>query len=218
VNAYMVISNKKIEPFGDHPRDCPITNQKLGELQKRVLRDIGLELKTIPDSAQINDTGEQIVFEDSLYFTRELLWELIVRSRELESSTICALEQGLFTLRSVVATQDVRIYPDRVEYGLCYLPPQPLRGETVPVVIDPDDFNEGVLMPKHMMGAREYLLPMTDQLIGQVDHWVNLWVLNIATLLSEGARLKKAPKLKLLGMALKARSLNQWKVLWLGQS
>jgi acetyltransferase-like isoleucine patch superfamily enzyme len=50
-------------------------------------------------------------------------------------------------------------------------------------------------------------------LLIQVDHWTNLWAANIATRLAEVARLMKSSKPKLLGLALKARSLNKWSVL-----
>ena len=46
----------------------------------------------------------------------------------------------------------------------------------------------------------------------RVDHWVNLWAANLSVLIADIARLKKN-KLRLLGLALKARSLNKWKVL-----
>jgi acetyltransferase-like isoleucine patch superfamily enzyme len=46
----------------------------------------------------------------------------------------------------------------------------------------------------------------------RVDHWVNLWAANLSVLITDLARLKKN-KLRLLGLAIKARSLNQWRCL-----
>jgi hypothetical protein len=213
MKAYIVQSNKKIEPFGDSPRDCLIANSKLSEIQEQVLQRLGIELKIIPDAAQIEDPDENIVLADNLFFTRELMKEFVYRSRMLKSCTTCALKPGLVTLHSMVATQDVKIHDDRVEYALRYMPAQKLRGEPVPVVIDPEQFSQVVPMPEHVRGSQPYRMPLTDTLLIQIDHWTNLWAANMATRLAEVARLMKSPKLKLLGLALRARSLNKWRVL-----
>ena len=193
MKAYLAKSNKIVEPFGDHPCDCLIANQKLGELQKKVLQELGLELKTT-DISQIEDPNEHITFDDSLFFTKELLRKFISKSRELRSCTICALKPGLVTLNSMVTTQDVQIYADRVEYGLRYMPPQELRGNTTPVVIEPEQFSQTFPMPEHVRGPQEYRIPITDTLIIQVDHWTNLWAANMSALLAKVARLMAAPK------------------------
>jgi len=212
MKAYIVQSDKKLEPFGDHPCDCLIANRKLSDIQKNMLQSLGMQLKTLPNAAQLEDTDEHIVIGDSLFFTKELLLEFIKKSRRLQKCTICALKPGLVTLHSMVPTQDVRIHPDRVEYDLQYMPPQNLRGEPVPVVIDPEQFSQPLPMPEHIRGPQEYRLPITDMFLIQVDHWANLWAANMSYLLSDVARLMKAPKLKLLGLALKARSTNKWKI------
>ncbi len=212
MKAYMIRSNKKIEPFGDHPHECLIGNRKLREIQDEVLRGLGLELEAMQDPAQVQDPDEHIVLEDSLFFTKEALQEFIARSRKLKGSTVCALKSGVVTTQSMVATQDVRIHDDRVEYGLRYTPVKGLRGEPVPIVIDPDQFFEIVPMPEHLRGEHDNRVPITDMLLVQVDHWANLWAANMGMLLAQVARLRKAPKLRLVYLALKARSLNKWKV------
>ena len=213
MKAYMVQSNKKLEPFGDPPGDCLIANRKLSEIQKSVLQSLGMELKVLPDAAQIEDPDEHFVIGDSLFFTEELMKKFIYRSRRLKSCTTCAIKPGLVTLHSMVATQDVKIHSDRVEFSLRYMPAQKLRGEPVPVVIDAEQFSQVVPMPEHIRGLQPYAMPLTDILLIQVDHWTNLWAANIATRLAEVARLMNAPKPKLLGLALKARSLNKWRIL-----
>jgi len=213
MDVYMLVSNKTIEPFGDHPRDCLIVNRKLSELQEEALRGCGLSLNAISDVSEIDGSKEHIVFTDSLYFTRELLVEFIGRSRKLNQNTLCAASPGVTTLRSVVNTQDVVIYPDRIEYGLRYFPANSSNRESIPIIIDLDQFHQAFPMPEHMFGEKDYPIPVSDWLIAQIDHWTNLWVMSIAAVLSEGAKLKRSSKLRLLGLALKARSANQWRVL-----
>jgi acetyltransferase-like isoleucine patch superfamily enzyme len=214
MNAYMLQSDKRLEPFGDHPGDCLIANKKLSARQKEVLTNLGLELRTVGSIDQIEDPNEYIVFVDSIFFTRELLQEFITKSRQAKGSTVCAVKPGIATLRTVVATQDVTIATDRIEYGLRYIPAQTLRGkDTMPVVFDLDRSYQIIPMPEHMFGESEYRIPLTEKIIIQIDHWTNLWATNLSSLLGEAARLENAPKLKLLGLALKARSVNQWKVM-----
>ncbi|MFC1949816.1 hypothetical protein ACFLW0_06570 [Chloroflexota bacterium] len=213
MKAYIIESNKKLDPFNEHPRDCLIGNQKLGEIQESILKDLGLQLITISDTAQIEDTDEHIAFTDSLYFSKELLTDFIAQSRIKKQRTVCALKPGTFTLRTVVATQDVKISDDSVEYGLYYSPADNSQGTMVPVVMETDQLIEGVPIPEHIFGIPEYTLPLNEKLVIQIDHWTNLWSANICSILMEVARIKKGSRLRLLGLAMKARSTNQWKVL-----
>ena len=213
MRAYIVQTQKQIAPFGDHLRDCLIRNKTLMALQKETLLSLGLEPVLIPDACEVDDPGEYVIFDDSLYFTRELLKEFIVRSRRERKRTTCALKSGITTLRSVIATQEVKIGANHVEYGLHYLPKEKSKGEYHPVVIEPDQVYAGIPMPEQICGNEKYLVPLTERFIIQIDHWVNLWSANISTLLEEAAKLQKTSKIKLALLALRARSLNQWKIL-----
>lgn len=206
-------SKKQIDPFGEHPRDCLIRNKTLITLQKEILSSLGLEPILIPNGYQVDDPDEYIIFDDSLYFTQELLKEFIVRSRRQRNCTTCALRSGIATVRSVLATQEVKICPNHIEYGLHYLPEEKSRGEYQPVVIEPDQIYAGIPMPAQICGNEKYLVPLTERFIIQINHWVNLWAANISTLLEEGAKLQKTSKIRLAIFALKARSLNRWKIL-----
>lgn len=211
MRAYIINTRKIIEPFGDHPRDCLIANKTLKAFQESVLRSLDIDLVVV-EEAQIQDLEEHLIFTDSLYFDRELLVEFISRSRGLKRNTVCALKPGIFTIRTIVATQDVARHDDRIEYNLHYMPVGGQRGETVPVVIEGDKFRENLRMPEHMIDTPSYEIPLPDKVAIQIDHWTNLWAANIATLLAPAASLMKTPKWKLLGTALRAGSLNQWRV------
>lgn len=212
MKAYVIENIKKLEPFGDHPRDSLIANRRLCEIQGEVLQGLGMEVRPTPDAAQVDDPDEHIILSVSLFFTRELLQQFVVESRRLTRSTVCALKPGLVTRHTMVPIQDVQVHSDRIEYGLRYMPGRELRGEVAPVVIDPEQFSQALPFPEHMRGPQQYRIPITDTFLIQVDHWANLWAANMAYLLANVARLMKAPNTKLLGLALKARSLNKWKI------
>jgi carbonic anhydrase/acetyltransferase-like protein (isoleucine patch superfamily) len=213
MKAYMVRSKRRIEPFGDHPRDCLIVNRPLSDLQEEALKTVRLDLVPVDDASSITDTEEHLIFGDHLYFSAELLSEFISRSRRAGCRTVAALKPGIATLRTVVAAQDVSVHPDRVEYDLHYVPGGQTTEECQAVIIDEGKLQDGIPFPEHLFGGSHYTVPLTEKLITQIDHWTNLWSASIATLLAEGARLKKGSKLRLLWLALKARSTNQWKVL-----
>ena len=178
------------------------------------LSDLGLELRWVDNLEQIQDTDEHVIFTDSLFFTKELMQDFIVKSQEAKSNTVCAAKIGVTTTRSVVATQDVNFRNDYIEYDLRYVPGQNIQSnDSIPVVLDVDSSYQSIPMPEHMIGDSVYRIPFTDTLIIQIDHWANLWVANIASLLANAARLEKSSKLKLIGLALKAFSLNQWKIM-----
>jgi UDP-3-O-[3-hydroxymyristoyl] glucosamine N-acyltransferase len=214
MKAYMLMSNKTIEPFGDHPRDCLIVNKPLSIHQQEALASQKLSLVPITDQSQIQDTEEYLVFGDYLYFTPEFLDEFISRSRSLRCRTVAALKTGITTLRSMAATQNVDLHQGHIDYRLSYIPGEENRtGDIQTVVIDPDQISEFVPMSKHMCGDTRYHVPLTDRLIIQIEHWSSLWGANISTLLAGMYRVKNRPKLSLLWLALKARSFNQWNVL-----
>ncbi|NOZ26498.1 MAG: hypothetical protein GXP39_00405 [Chloroflexi bacterium] len=214
MKAYMMMSEKTVEPFGDHPRECLIANRPLGDLQETYLKKLGLTLVPMPPGTSIDDVDEHIIFDDSLYFTPELLQEFITRSRSLRHDTIAALKKGITTLRTITPTQQVIEHEDRIDYRLRYVPPKGHRREEVlPVVIDPDGLSESVPMSEHIYATGQYVVPLSEKLLIQIEHWANLWVANVVTLLSELAKLKRGSKLRLLWLALKAHSANQWKIL-----
>lgn len=213
MKAYMMESRRRIEPFGDHPRDCLIVNKPLKGHHLEVLKALKIDLAAVAHESDIRDKDEHLIFGDHLYFTPELLKEFISRSRRARSRTVAALKPGLGTLRTVAGTQEVAVFPERVEYDLRYAPAGRAEGQCQPIVIDPGPLRDGIPFPSHLFGSPSYDVPLTDRLITQIDHWTNLWSASIATLLAEGARLKNGPKLRLLKLALKARSANQWKVL-----
>jgi acetyltransferase-like isoleucine patch superfamily enzyme len=213
MKAYMVQNSKRVEPFGDHPSNCLILNKPLAAYQNETLRVHGWQVVRVPDASAVPDGDECLIFDESLFFTPEIIEDFVAKSRLTETSTVCALKRGTTTIRSIVPTQDVRFHPDHVEYNLWYIPRNGRRETSRPVVIEPDQLFEFLPMPEHMFGGRQYKIPLTDRSIVSIDHWTNLLTANILGVLANGARLNKAPKINLLWMALRARSLNQWRVL-----
>lgn len=82
----------------------------------------------------------------------------------------------------------------------------------MPIVFNVDRMHENLRMPEHLTDSPGYKIPLPDKIAIQIDHWANLWAANIASLLASVAKVMNTPRWKLLRPALRAGSLNQWKV------
>jgi len=214
MKAYIVQCRKVIEPFNESPSNCLIGNKTLAMLQQETFMMLGVEPTIVATEQQIKETAECIVTGDNVYFTPELLAEFIARSRRQRKNTTCALKQGITIQRTMSEIQDVANRDGYVEYNLHYLADRKFRkDDCVPIIIEPDQFCEYFIVPKHICDNEKYLIPLTDRFIIQIDHWANLWAANIITTLMIAAKLRRKSKIGLILLAIRARSLNKWRVL-----
>lgn len=213
MKAYVIHANTVISPFNDPPSKCLILNRELWKLQDEVLSSLGLDSVRVTSRDEVPRGEEHIILYDNLLVRQDALKEFIDKSNKIGTSTVCALKRGLFTLRNVVATQDVKVDEDAVEYPLFYTPASSSENTFRRVLIDPDEFVETHRLPRHMMGGEGVSVACTTRGIVQINHWTNLWWANLDGLLTRIAVLRKESKLRLLLLALRARVANQWKVL-----
>ena len=116
MKAYIIKTEKSISPFEEHPRDLLILGSRLEDIQQQVLRDMKISFIKVDRISEITDTQEHIIFYDNLYFTKQLLEEFIETSRQKKVKTVCALKKGIFTLRTITATQEIKEFEDSIEY------------------------------------------------------------------------------------------------------
>ena len=72
MRAYIVKSQKTIEPFGDKPQGSLIANETLALSQISALSDLNLEVVSMDDD-HIQDREVREILSDCLYF----IWELM---------------------------------------------------------------------------------------------------------------------------------------------
>jgi carbonic anhydrase/acetyltransferase-like protein (isoleucine patch superfamily) len=213
VKAYRVSSDASIAPFGDHPSKCLIVNRPLADWQREVTQNLGLDLAQVSGPSEINDPAPHVIFNDTLFFSRDLLAEFVERSRSMQRGTRCALKKGVATVRTVVNTQDVQRDEDAVEYPLRYTPEASARSASeARVTIEPDEFIRPIRMPRHVTGSPFHELVSTSKLIVGLDHWVNLWAVNMGLLAGRAFEVFRLTKLQRAKIALKARSLKPWTI------
>jgi acetyltransferase-like isoleucine patch superfamily enzyme len=197
--AYVVSSDKKIEPFGDYPLDCLIANEALCEHQRKTLASLGIHPCTIVETVQeINDDNEHLVFGENLYFTPEFIAQFVNEARTFGTICICCMAKDVTARRTAPKLQGVKDKPFHYELNLRYYPPVGQREVEESIVpIGCDQLECRVPIPEHMCGERRgYAVPMTDTFAIQINHWVNLWAANVLTALANVARIKKASYFK----------------------
>jgi acetyltransferase-like isoleucine patch superfamily enzyme len=210
--AYIVATHKTLQPFGEHPRECLVGNVSLQRVQQEALTQAGLDPVRVESVSAIRDDHPHVILEDRLFFTPELIEQFVVQSGAQGKSTRCAMQPGPVTDTTAAATQGVPMTEGAFVYDLRFEPAARLRGAPALVILNPEQDYAPLPVSRHMTPLLEPVVPISDLLLIRVDHWVNLWAANLSVLVAEIARLRKN-KLRLLGLALRARSLNKWNVL-----
>jgi carbonic anhydrase/acetyltransferase-like protein (isoleucine patch superfamily) len=212
LKAFIIKTDTVITPFNEHPGSLLILNQELKAHQEQILRKLNIDFHFVQDASQMDSSSENIVFYDYTYVSENLLKEFISESRKIGKATVCGLKKGAVTSRTVVRTMSVNEEDDHVTYNLFYYPPGSDDEKLHRVIINPDEYVVKMPFPKHMVKEEKYAIPVTTKLLAQIEHWANLWACNIGAVFGYVQEFRNSPKMKLLGMALKARSTNPWKV------
>ncbi|MEK7652372.1 MAG: hypothetical protein AAB334_00240 [Patescibacteria group bacterium] len=213
MKAYIIKNQIQIEPFFEDSETLLIGNKCLKGLQKESLESLGIIAVFFDSNLKIDDDDEYLILDSAIYFTAPLLREFIDKSKKINSPTVCSLKLGVFTNQTIVNTQNVKKYEDRIEYNIFYYPQKYLRNQEIkPIVLENDQDYENLILPEHMYKNSNYPMPVTEKVIIQIDHWANLWTANLMSILSRLASFKKLSKFKLIKLFLKARSSDKWKI------
>ena len=88
MKAYIIQSDKKIEPFLESVNKILIKNKELGILQKEAFDYANLTPVFVKNYSEINDEDEHIIIGDDLFFEPEILNNFIEESRKLKNKNI----------------------------------------------------------------------------------------------------------------------------------
>jgi acetyltransferase-like isoleucine patch superfamily enzyme len=211
VTSVVVETDTRIQPFDEHPRELPVLNRPLAAHRADVLDS--LDIRTT-DEVDPGRGGPQLVFDDTVFFSEQLLRSFLEESRGIDEPTQCAVEKGAFTERAVTPTMALTDHGDGVGYRLYYYPDGFDPGEEVdprPVTLDADEFVHDLAFPEHMVQGGTYRVPITTTVVVQIEHWANLWAANVVGALGRLAALMN-DRFRQLNLALRAFSTNEWKI------
>ncbi len=189
MKAYILPSQRRIEPFGDPVGESMIGNRSLAEHQRAVLREAGLDPEFVDDPARIGEGSFLLTFDD-VFFTRRVLASLLEQFEKRRTSIRCGLPAGSLLVGRTRALQDLdqadldgeslalyRLYVvraddpprDRADLDRMLERAAPVRAR----------FREKVLeipVPPNIVGRSHFSHPLTSSVVMHIGHWVHvLW-------------------------------------------
>jgi carbonic anhydrase/acetyltransferase-like protein (isoleucine patch superfamily) len=185
VNAHLLPTGTRIEPFLDPIGESPVANHPLEWWQRRACEACGLVLQT----PEVPVRGPCVVLADDLFVTRGLLRAFLdalgtdpprePRVLRVEGSAQLAQAAPLQGLTVVAAG------PDRASasFPLWYLPPgweglPSAVDEIPPVAVTPREKLLRIPVPEHYFGSPELLVPLSMQVVMRLRHWTHLLQVN----------------------------------------
>ena len=204
MNVFVQPTGRRIEPFGDTPGESPVMNRPLATWQAEAFVAAGL---TRIDAL----TPPCLVVPDTLFTTGTALREFVDGA---------AGRDAVFVLNDSVhgrVTTPVQPGVTRVDTGWRFDAVRWVSGRDeapVEIVFDPDEQIVKFTLPPQFTGGREPEVSFPRHPFMTLHHWVHiLWANQVAGSIELRATPKWRFVLTGLWAALRARSLNPWRVL-----
>lgn len=213
--AYVVRTETFIPPFNDHCGDILILNEKLRDHQARTLAGAGFECRFVGrDALAKEDLSGALIVDDDIFFTPEFLREFIARARAGGADLMrAALEKTLFS-KQIAVLQNLRENESVIEYPV-YFSRKPVAdtSRACNVIVNPDEFFEAGRFPDHMIGKDHFKFSVTSRAIVRVCEPIHIAMANMAANFARLARFRKLGVAAKLGVLLRARSIDESKIL-----
>lgn len=195
---------RAIGPWGDLAADLPVLGRPLSEWRKEAL--------TLPAGVH----GRLTASED-LWVTPALAQAFARAAAAGGKPVALALKAGLQT-DFAGAMQEVDRRGDLWVYPLSWSPRPPGSSDTLPGGHEPlviDDEAKPLELPIHkaLVPGGNLTLPLTGRGVVRVTHWIHVLRANQLALLAHGHDLMHTRPLRLLAAAMRARSIDQHKVM-----
>ncbi len=194
-----------IEPWGDRAGDLPVLGRPLSQWQYDALN--------LP-----KDIPGHLSSSDDLWITKELAHAFARSAAKRGKPASLALDPGLLT-GFAGALQEVEKQGDAWVFPLSWTPDPPSSADAPRAGAHPglvvDARTKALPLPIHeaLVPSGQLVLPLTARSCVRVTHWLHLLRANQLALLAHGHDLLHTRPMRLLGAALRARSVNQHKVM-----
>ncbi len=204
-----------------------VLDMPVEQLLEAVLREAGaVEVARVGLAEARGGPRERLLATDDLWVTPWLARAFVKAARKAARPAILALPEGLYT-EFTEALQDLgrgsgEGVGGHLRYPLVWLPAGSswssaedlVRAEGLePVVIEQGVSPLKIPMHKAILASEELALPLTHLSAMRINHWMHIVRANQIALLSWGASLVKVHPLRVLWAAVRAMSLNKWRVM-----
>ena len=216
MNIYVIKTNSFLKPLEQKSYQTLVGNISLGDHLKKIAGKMKANLLYVDNWQCLKGSKKEeecLVIDDDIFVSQELMEKFLKLARKNKKAVGVVLQNSLYTQRSLAVTQNVVQVNNLIAYNLFYFPKGVSIQEDIDLVIFPLCFNkEYIRMPEHMVVGGKYVVPITNQLIGRIDHWSNLWAMNVLYSLSGIYSLQTSWFQKIRGI-IASGSLNQWDIL-----
>jgi len=204
MKVFVEPSNRCIAPFNDPAGDTLIRNRPLSEWQKDAFQSAGLSQVSSP-------TPPCLIIPDNLFITGGALRSFVAKANGKNATLVVA--NSIFLNNTKHVQPRITI----TEQGARYTHVRFLSGGNEPavdVVIDPDERPIDIDIPTQYIGDTQPQISLVRHPVLELHHWCHiLWCNQIAG----GIEVRETPKwvgaLRLIWAAIRALSLNKWKLL-----
>ena len=205
MNLYIEPSGRRIEPFDDAPGDVHVQNRPLREWQDEFFSPGGFtRVATI--------TPPCLVVPDTLFTTPGALWAFVKGADHRDA--VLVLKTSIHGRTTTPVQPDVELL-EGIGWRFSRIRFVTGKGEPpVDVVVDPDEKILELPVPNHYVGTDKIELAFPRHPLMTLHHWVHiLWANQVAGSIELRATPTWRFVLRGLWAALRAGSLNKWRVL-----
>lgn len=201
--VFVEATGRVIAPFGDSPGEALLHNRPLRAWQREAFAEAGLEEVDSP-------AAPCLIVPDTLLTTGAVLRRFV---EEAAGRRAVLVLQG-----SRFGEYNLQVQPNitRVEGGWRFDQVRFEGGgdEAVEVLIDPEEKVISIPVPRHYFGSETLELSLARAPVMLIEHWAHiLWANQMVSALAARRRPRWRWVLWALWAALRAGSLNKWRVL-----
>ena len=186
MKAYVLPSGKRIAPFGDPVSESMIGNERLADIQRRVMGEAGLEVIFVESVAEIMDRRFVLTYDD-VFFTKRVFDDLmrqakagaglrcglpaesllVKRTRPLQKLDEAEVDGEKLALYRLYVLEGESVLGSEAELKQMMAAARPVRARFKEKVI-------GVPTPPNIVGYSHYEHPVTSSVVMEIGHWVHL--------------------------------------------
>ena len=226
MDAFVLKTSRVLTPWNDHVASVPVHNLPLHHALPAALSLGGAE-NVFVDVArgEVGEAGEALVTTDDLWITPELVAAFVRKARSYGKASILAVRRGLFTEFTSPLQHLREVDPGGgacLVYPLVWVPDISRwtpggdlveEEQLTPLPIDLEVRPMEIPVHKVFSADEKFLLPLTHLACVRICHWMHILRANQVGLLAWGARLFAVQPHRLVWAAIRAMSVNKFKVM-----
>jgi carbonic anhydrase/acetyltransferase-like protein (isoleucine patch superfamily) len=183
MRAYIVQSNRTIQPFGDPVGDMPVGGTSLSQWQEQLLLKFKLEPCRVQSESEIPQDSDRLVLYDDVFFTRRGLKSFLARWRKSKKKPArFALPEGSCFLKNFSDLQQKTSVDGQRLFNIWLLPKNSTQQDAQGLEIIFREEVELLPLPAAITGMSHWKHPITSSVCLHVSHWLHVLQINLLSI------------------------------------